>query len=149
VKNSTVLKATVLAALTTTGAAAAMAGLPCYPSPRFTTTPTEVVDGKTGLTWQRGVASVAKTWAEAKAYCPTVGANFRLPSVKELLTIVDFTKSNPAIDTTVFPGTTAAVFWTSSAVAGNNPSHAWSVNFGTSRAGSYGVGGAGQVRCVR
>lgn len=129
-------------------ATAAFAGLPCYPSPRFTVSATEVVDGKTGLTWQRAVAPEAKTWANAKSYCPTVGANFRLPSVKELLTIVDFTKSDPAIDTTVFPGTRAASFWTSSPVAGG-PASAWYVGFDSGATNGLSVGETSQVRCVR
>lgn len=134
--------------VTVLAATAAFAGLPCYPSPRFTVSATEVVDGKTGLTWQRSVAPEAKTWADAKTYCPTVGANFRLPSVKELLTIVDFTRSEPAIDTAVFPGTKSASFWTSSPVAGSPP-FAWFVGFESGVTNGLGVGETSQVRCVR
>ena len=94
------------------------------------------------------MAPVAKTWADAKLYCPTVGANFRLPSVKELLTVVDFTQSNPAIDTTVFTGTTAPRFCTSSPVVGY-PSSALYVGFPDGNVYSNGADGTGQVRCVR
>ncbi len=140
--------ASFAAAMTTMPASVASAVLPCYPAPRFTISATEVIDGKTGLTWQRGVAPVGKTWADAKAYCPTVGANFRLPSVKELLTIVDLTKSDPAIDTAAFPGTPATYFWTSSAVAGSSIS-AWLVHFNKGDAYDVVVSNTSQVRCVR
>jgi hypothetical protein len=92
-----------------------------------------------------------RTWAEAKAYCATLG--FRLPSVKELVTIVDFTNSAPAIDTATFLGPYHAEdFWTSSEAAGQ-PSLAWDVGFS---GGDFGAGpGSGTktypslVRCVR
>ncbi len=148
-KKSVLAVASFAAALSTMPARAALAALPCYPAPRFTVSASEVVDGKTGLIWQRGVAPVVKTWADAKAYCPTVGANFRLPSVKELLTIVDLTKfAAPAIDTTAFPGTPSAAFWTSSAMAGNSL-YAWLVDFDVGNPSSGEVVGTNQVRCVR
>lgn len=149
-KNLRFVTPTIAVLLTTASASALCAGLPCYPSPRFTLSATEVRDGKTGLTWQRGVAPVARTWADAKAYCPMVGANFRLPSVKELLTILDFTKTNtpPAIDTTAFPGTPALDFWTSSGEA-SGPYLAWFVNFADGGTFNAGVSNTYQVRCVR
>lgn len=108
----------------------------------------QVVDAKTGLTWQRGTAFSGQTWADAKAYCPTLGANFRLPSVKELLTIVDFAKTEPAIDMTVFSGG-AGAYWTSSAAAGDS-SQAWAVNFGVGDVSLDDVGKSDNlVRCVR
>ncbi len=131
------------------------AALRCYPVPRFITSAIDVVDGKTGLLWTRGMAMAERrTWAEAKAYCATLG--FRLPSVKELVTIIDFTKSAPAIDTAVFLGPYAEDFWTSSEVAGQ-PSSAWVVRFrGGDLGGDFNAGpGSGTktypslVRCVR
>ncbi len=134
----------------TVPASVGSAALLCYPAPRFTTGPTEVVDGKTGLTWQRGVAPRTKTWADAKAYCPTVGANFRLPSVKELMTIVDLTKISPAIDTAAFLNTLGTEFWTSSEVVGiPGAPEARIVHFLVGTAWDSAVGDSLQVRCVR
>ena len=137
------------AALTTMPASAVRAEQQCYPAPRFKILATEVIDRKTGLTWQRGMAPVKKTWAEAKAYCPMVGANFRLPSVKEILTILDVTQSY-GIDLVAFPGTPHSQFWTSSAAAGT-ALDAWVGSFGSSGGGATtrAVSEPLQVRCVR
>ncbi len=40
-------------------------------------------------------------------------SDWRLPNMKELLSIVAFDQSSPAINTTVFPGSTLS-FWSSS-----------------------------------
>lgn len=140
--------ASLAAALTTMLSPAVRAEQQCYPAPRFKILATEVIDRKTGLTWQRGRAPVRKTWAEAKTYCPMVGANFRLPSVKEIVTIIDLTQSY-GIDLIAFPGTPNFHYWTSSPVVGQ-PLNAW--------VGGFGEGGSAaqrlvseplEVRCVR
>jgi hypothetical protein len=38
--------------------------------------------------------------------------NWRVPTVKELISIVNYNRSNPAIDTTYFPNTASANYWT-------------------------------------
>lgn len=120
----------------------------CYPSgSRYTASAAEVADGRTGLRWQRGVAPVAKTWVDAVAYCSTVGDGFRLPSVKELMTIVDFNKVAVKADP-VFEGTTATGMWTSSPRA-KNSSYAWLINFDNGLASNQAKTSSYQVRCVK
>jgi formylglycine-generating enzyme required for sulfatase activity len=131
-------------ALSTSAEASAPAG-------RYTTAGGTVTDTKTKLTWQQTAAPAAYVWAAAKTYCQTLslaGTGWRLPTRKELQTIVDYSQSNPSIDPTAFPATLAAAFWSSSPVAGS-PASAWLVDF--SIGGSYGYGGpaAYYVRCVR
>jgi hypothetical protein len=84
-------------------------------------------------------------WADAKTYCSSVG--LRLPTVKELDSLVDLTVTSGAtIDPTAFPNTPAESFWTSSPYFGS-PSNAWGVDFSS---GLYGSGaGVDYVRCVR
>ena len=66
-------------ALTSFGAAAVFAALPCFPPGRFTLNAKEAIDGKTGLIWQRE-SLVAANWANAKSYCPTLpGENLDYP----------------------------------------------------------------------
>ena len=112
-----------------------------------------VYDTKTKLTWQQTVPSTAYTWANAKTYCAGVGASlggtgWRLPTLKELQTIVDYSQSNPSIDSTAFPSTPAAWFWSSSPLAGSS-SFAWLVYFGNGSAYYDGVSATDSVRCVR
>ena len=112
-----------------------------------------VYDTKSKLTWQRTVSSTTYTWADAKTYCAGVGASlggtgWRLPTLKELQTIVDYSQSIPSIDSTAFPSTPAAWFWSSSPLAGSS-SFAWLVYFGNGSAYYDGVSATDSVRCVR
>ena len=75
-----------------------------------------VVDNNTGLMWQQTVPGETLEWTTAENYCNNlVYGNYdgwRLPTTHELLTIVDFGKYFPAVDTTYFPDTSDS-FWTS------------------------------------
>jgi len=114
-----------------------------------------VYDTKTKLTWQQTVPSTTYTWANAKTYCGSAavstslgGTGWRLPTLKELQTIVDYSQSNPSIDSTAFPSTPGNVFWSSSPLAGSS-SNAWSVDFGYGYTGNVVVSNPRYVRCVR
>jgi hypothetical protein len=72
----------------------------------------ELYDAVTGLTWQK-TFDWPYTWDEAKDRCAARGAGWRLPGYLELESIRDFTGADPPIDLTLFPGTTASTFWTS------------------------------------
>jgi hypothetical protein len=111
-----------------------------------------VYDTKSKLTWQQTVSSTRYSWAEAKTYCAGVGASlggagWRVPTVKELLSIVDFSQTSPAIDRNAFPSTPAEGFWSSSPFAGSS-SAAWSVYFGGGASDNV-VSNTLSVRCVR
>lgn len=76
-----------------------------------------VTDGKTGLSWQRDADSEMRSWNDADAYCRELtlaGGGWRLPAYKEMLTLVDPTHSDPAVDTRAFPKTSAEAYWTAS-----------------------------------
>lgn len=90
-----------------------------------------VTHAASGLIWQKclagqtwngnaceGAASLL-SWAEASNVTSTLAGkrDWRLPTVEELLTLVDYTRTAPAINDTIFPGTPATYFWTSSASA--------------------------------
>ena len=67
------------------------------PSGRYTITAGTVYDTKTKLTWQQPGPSATYTWAAAKTYCAGLGSSlggtgWRLPTIKELQTIVDNSK---------------------------------------------------------
>ncbi len=66
-----------------------------------------VTDSLTGHVWQQSfVAKVS--WHEARSYCENLtlaGHSWRLPTTHELKTLVNYGRSNPAIDTAAFPDT--------------------------------------------
>lgn len=76
-------------------------------------------------------------------------SDWRLPSRKELLTIVDNSRFNPAIDTKYFPNTRSSTFWSASPDA-NYFIEAWDVSFvnGVSSYGQQKLWGL-SVRLVR
>ena len=118
-------------------------------------TPTGTVyDTFTKLTWQQQVSSTTYTWSGAGTYCTgntpgLPGTGWRLPTLKELQTIVDYTiTSPPMIDPIAFPSAPASWFWTSSPVAGY-PHFAWLVSFYFGGTYYLGVGSTYSMRCVR
>jgi hypothetical protein len=117
----------------------------------------EVRDNRTGLIWQTGGSDAALTLSDAENYCSTLtlgGASWRLPSVKEISTLVHenppITDVSPAIDTSVFPGTVEnGYYWSSSAFVAWSISGEpqWGLNFFDGFTG-YGHSPA-RARCVR
>lgn len=112
-----------------------------------------VRDDVTCLVWQRGYSAERYTWQAAGSYCAGLsigGSGWRLPSRIELTSVMDFTRSGPAIDTSVFRGV-ANFFWTASPWAvRHDPPYAWVMNFYeglTSNAGN--TTNAYHARCVR
>jgi len=93
-----------------------------------------VTDNVTWLMWQQEDDNAARNWEDALGYCenlilpPGGHSDWRLPDVKELRSIVDNTRYNPAIDTAAFPGTNWDGYWSSSTYA-QHPSTAWFVDF--------------------
>ncbi|PQJ95729.1 DUF1566 domain-containing protein [Chromatium okenii] len=56
-------------------------------------------------------------------------SDWRLPNVKELQALADYSFSNPVIDTSYFPNTPNSWFWSSSSYA-NYSGYAWNIDFG-------------------
>lgn len=82
-----------------------------------------------GLVWQQSNDAVQRNFADAYAYCADLtlaGGGWRLPTVTELLSLVEGTDA-PTIDQTYFPGTPAYNF--SSANASPSPRGHWLVTF--------------------
>ena len=63
-------------------------------------------------------------------------SDWRLPSLRELKTIVHQGVANPSIDTTYFPNTVASLFWSASTYI-PLPTHAWLVNFSDGPGNAY------------
>lgn len=110
-----------------------------------------VTDQKTGLVWQQKTAG-QRSWESALSYCENLKlggkSDWRLPDIKELVSIVDLSKPGPAIDSTAFPGTQSSFYWSSTPYVGHT-SFAWSVYFYDGSVSSYSEPGSSYVRCVR
>jgi len=116
------------------------------------------VDNVTRLMWITNPETDAGmgglyTWTNAIAACE--GASYagyldwRLPNVRELLSIVNYQNMSPAINTSAFPGTRSNYYWTSTTYVSSSAS-VWGVDF---LAGVVSIGssktGTSYVRCVR
>jgi hypothetical protein len=116
-----------------------------------------IADHWTKLTWQRTWQSGA-TYTDAASTCAALGPSWRVPSMKELLTLVDEQvhdeyeagqNVSKAIDANAFPHTPVALpFWTSSRVAGD-ATRAWSVSFSDGATSKTSLGVSLNVRCVQ
>lgn len=109
-----------------------------------------VTDLRTGLTWQQPISAMQYTWDAANTYCRGLSlggmTGFRIPSLKELMTIVDPARVSPAIDPKGFPTTPLEWFWTSSNRSSLGTA---SVSFDTGGTGYFPVSNRLRVRCVR
>ncbi|MFC1857640.1 DUF1566 domain-containing protein, partial [Thermodesulfobacteriota bacterium] len=81
-----------------------------------------VTDPNTGLMWQQEDDGQQRSWESALSYCENLPlANYtdwRLPTAKELSSIVDVSKYGPAIDQ-VFSNTESSYYWSSTTSAGS------------------------------
>ncbi|MCP4755786.1 MAG: DUF1566 domain-containing protein [Proteobacteria bacterium] len=113
-----------------------------------------ITDNVTKLLWQEEDDDIQMTWADAEVYCADqhLGgySGWRLPNIKEMLTIIDFGVSNPAMDQSIFPGVDEASYWSSTTSAGN-PDNAWNIYTGGGSTNDYWGGKTNTfyVRCVR
>ncbi len=111
-----------------------------------------VLDNNTGLMWQQTIPTSTYTWDKAVSYCNNLTyasyTDWRLPTPKELLTIVDNSKYDPAIDTTYFPNTPSSGFW-SSFTDVLNTNFALRVHFNYGSVSLYDNTNNYKVRCVR
>jgi hypothetical protein len=126
----------------------------CYPKgQRFQPEPLSAIDAirdaATGLVWTRQVSSGPRAWSEAKADCTALGGGYRLPGMKELLSLVDLKAAGIAIDAVAFPQTPRDQFWTATPADGST---AYAVFFGWASEGNARVVDQSMlayVRCVR
>jgi hypothetical protein len=94
-----------------------------------------VLDKETGLVWERSPDPQPRTWLVAHRFCVdrAVGngsrKGWRLPTVQELLTLMDPTRDVPFLPPGhPFIGVQSDVYW-SATVFGENPALAWGAGF--------------------
>ena len=108
----------------------------------------EVVDHQTGLIWMKQVKTEL-TFDEAQDYAGQVaretGLAWRVPTVDELISLVDHSCSEPA---SRFPDMPSDWFWSSSPYVGDS-NYAWGVDFNYGFVSSGNRDGSDAVRLVR
>jgi hypothetical protein len=110
-----------------------------------------VTDKSTGLMWQKASSSIM-TWEQALAYCEELNhggyTDWRLPTKRQLRSLVDFSRYDPSIDTAYFPDTGSSYYWSSTTDVFNTNS-AWSANFYNGNDGRVNKLRFSSVRAVR
>jgi len=109
-----------------------------------------ITDNATGLMWQKDTRNHKFNFAEAKEYAATLSlagfSDWRVPTIQELQSIVDYTNYFLAI----YPmfNCFSSFYWSSTTNA-NYTSYAWYVNFYNGNVYSNYKAGSYYVRCVR
>ena len=120
-----------------------------------------VTDGVTGLVWEKTPASTIAcpgsnidppgscTPSEAAAYCASKGGAWRLPTRRELMTLVDYDvmPPGPTIEAGAFPGSASETYLTSSPYAAD-ATQTWAVSFVNGNSAGRAASANGWVRCV-
>lgn len=122
-----------------------------------------ITDKATGLMWVKEPGAIGgafgsagnpsqMTWNNAIDECLALayaGHNdWRLPNIKELISLVDYSKYFPTIDVAFFPNTQSNCYWTSTTYVDETPTK-WVVYFGDGRTLEQWGGTTQYVRPVR
>jgi hypothetical protein len=80
-----------------------------------------------------GYSDAAPSWTAGIANCESLDyagyADWRMPNLKELISIVDYSAQSPAINTTFFPTPGISIPYHTSTTLCWSTSYAWGVNF--------------------
>jgi len=94
---------------------------------------TIVTDKRNMIYWQDNISSKesSEDWEDAVLYCANMKiddiTSWRLPTFDELLSIVDYSRSYPAINP-IFEETSDSTYWTSTFFSPSK-ARAWTINF--------------------
>lgn len=113
-----------------------------------------VKDTALNLMWQdtQSVKIRKKTWNDANHYCESLilgqHKNWRLPTLDELLTTVDYTRSSPALIEDFSYSDNKGYYWSSSRVS-TDVRYAWYVAIDKGNTYAYSKEETAFMRCVR
>jgi len=111
------------------------------------------IDGRTGLTWQdnRFVESERVNYAQAEKLCKELRLgnhdDWRIPTIKELISLIDYKKYDPAI-LDGFSIAESNYYWSSTQYMGD-PDKVWGIDFKDGATDANGKAYDRRVRCVR
>ncbi len=103
-----------------------------------------VLDLVTNLRWSLSPVTPSGTFNPATAGCPP---GFQVPTRIQLVTLIDFTRGNPTIDTSVFTQVMGDRYWTSSSVPPGGMAPYWTVDFSNGLVSNASTGV--RVLCVK
>lgn len=123
------------------------------PPGRYTVAADTVYDTVTQLTWERNPPTTGSPFAATQQACQTLNlggfsTGWRLPTISELESLVDWSRYNPAIDAATFPATQGEVYW-SSTLSSTGATSVWGVDFYHGNAHTQSATSSGWRRCVR
>lgn len=111
-----------------------------------------VTDLNTGLMWQQDDDGIERMWQPAMNNCEDLRlaghTDWRLPTRRELVSVVDYGRWLPAINTDYFPTCRLDEYWSSSPYV-DYPDDAWLVDFVSGNAAHRKRSYYHYVRCVR
>lgn len=118
-----------------------------------------VLDRATGLMWAAdGNAAGCNngntiTWANAIPYANGLTfatfSDWRIPNIKELLSLADYSQCHPAIDPIIFPNTALNYYWSSTTLGEEPTAYAWAVQFDFALTEIRAKTDLLKIRCVR
>jgi Protein of unknown function (DUF1566) len=119
---------------------------------RFVVQGNVVQDTTTGLMWTRKTIGKGLNWSAAKEACSKLREggfeDWRLPTIQELLSLVDYSRTSPAIDTSAFE-CESNWYWSATPYSASPSDYAWYVAFRSGNSGYDSQGYVSYVRAVR
>ena len=111
-----------------------------------------IIDPRTGLEWSPTLGERVN-WKTAKKVakeCRAGGhADWRLPTIEEQITLIDFSRTSPAANTDLFPDMQSSWYWSATPLASSPGDYAWYVYFGNGNVSGNYQGYTAFVRAVR
>lgn len=109
---------------------------------RYIESENEVIDTKTGLIWMKD-PEIDLKFEQAKQYAERIstitGNSWRIPTIGELVSLVDYTLCMPNTPASTFPNMLQNTYWSSSNYWGE-ANRVWVVNFYDGKIMDYGLG---------
>ena len=100
-----------------------------------------ITDNVTNLIWQKAPNTTTYTWEQAISYAENLAlagsSDWRLPNIKELVSINDETTNAPSINTAYFPTIVSARYWSSTTQFAPGATSAWFNDFQNFGISSY------------
>ena len=110
-----------------------------------------ITDSSTGLMWQKEDDGRQYAWDQAVSYAQSLNlaghSDWRLPTVQELVSILDYGRYNPAIDP-IFSNAKSSTYCSGTTDA-SDTGNAWDVAFSYGGVDYHDKSNGGYVRCVR